>query len=214
MKILSIAIKIFLLFFMVFLIFCVLYFIKSRLPFQFSEKYSISQYFPFKYLARSEIISVPESGFIMADDFDFGRIFSRWYHLWAQVENGAKLDSSREGYGQSICLTLENNNNQAWSLSPGGLVPVEIGTVISFQAMVMKNSLDQSISLQLNGFNEIHEMVTPKLAGTEKEPVPGKWESLRLEMKIPEGIRFITPRIKGAGPGLFKIDKIRLAKEK
>jgi len=199
---------------MVFLIFCVLYFIKSRLPFQFSEKYSISQYFPFKYLARSEIISVPESGLIMTDDFDSGRIFSRWYHLWAQVENGAKLDSSREGYGPSICLTVENKNNQAWSLSPGGLVQVESGTVISFQAMVMKNSLDQSIRLQLNGFNEIREMVIPKLAGTEMESMPGKWELLRLELKIPEGIRFITPRIRGAGPGLFKIDNIRLAKEK
>ena len=214
MKILSIAIKIFLLFFMVFLIFCVLYFIKSRLPFQFSEKYSISHYFPFKYLARSEIISVPKSGFIIVDDFNFGGIFSRWYHLWAQVENGAKLDSSREGYGQTKCLTVENNNNQAWSLSPGGLVPVEKGTLISFQAMVMKNSLDQSIRLQFNGFNEIREMVMPKLAATEKEPVPGKWELLRLEIEIPEGIRFITPRIRGAGPGFFKIDNIRLAKEK
>jgi hypothetical protein len=184
------------------------------LPFQFSEKYSISQYFPFKYLARSEIITIPESGFIMTDDFDFGRIFSRWHHLWAQVENGVKLNNSREGYGQTKCLTVQNNNSKAWSLSPGALIQVTKGDMISFQALVMKEFITQSISLQLRGYDETRKETAPKLARTEKEPVPGKWELLRMEMLIPEGIRFITPKIRGAGSGLFKIDNIEISKEK
>lgn len=214
MKIISVAVRMFLLCCAAFLIFCVLYFFKSRLPFQFSKKYEIHQYFPFNYLYRSEVIGIPDSGNIMHDNFDSFRYFSKWYHLWAEVKDSVETGSSREGYKNSSCLTVKNTGMGAWTLSPGSFIRVIPGDMISFQAEVMKEFKDQDISLQFRGFNQVQELADSKLARTKTEISPGKWESLRIEIQIPAGIGFITPKIRGTGPGLFKIDNIELKKEK
>ena len=208
------AVSIFLLGCAAFLIFCILYFFKSRLPFQFSKKYEIHQYFPFNYLYRSEVMEIPDSGDIMNENFDSFRYFSRWYHLWAEVKGSVETGSSRKGYKNSSCLAVKNTGMGAWSLSPGSFIRVRPGDVISFQAEVIKEFEDQDISIQFRGFNQNRDMTEPKLARTKTRISPGKWELLRIEIQIPAGIGFITPKIRGTGPGLFKIDNIELKKEK
>jgi len=192
-------------------LFCVAYYFKSRLPFEFSKQYSLHQYVPFKYLVRDDTLTVSRPGIVMADNFNKWHYFSRWYHIWMQEKKMVDIESSENGYQGSACFAILSRSLKSWYISPVVYIRVTPGDRFSFEAVLMKDFPEQTAKLQVIGYDDRRVMVQKKLAEKSVDPIPGQWGLIRVEFTIPSGITYITPRIRGAGLGRTKIDNIRVS---
>lgn len=210
-RLLSILIKGVLIGCIAFVLFCVAYYFKSRLPFEFSKQYSLHQYVPFKYLVRDETLTASRPGIIMTDDFNRWHYFSRWYHIWMQEKGKVDIESSKNGYQGSNSFAIINRSLETWYISPVVYIRVTPGSRISFEAVLMTDFPEQTARLQVMGYDAHRTMVQKKMAEINFDQVHGEWGLIRIEFLIPPGIRYITPRIRGAGLGRTKIDNIRIS---
>ena len=212
-KVFVVLIKGFLILLILFLIFCIAYFFKSRMPFQFSEKYSIHQYFPFNYLARGNVIDASQNEFFMKEDFNSLGYLSRWYHIWAKEPAKVTLKISNTGYNSTACLSIISSSEKAWSLSPTADVKVNSGDSFMFQTDILLASDGHSAGLRIVGYNDKKETIFPKMIISDFSALKGEWQNLKTIFVIPDGVQYITPRIRGQGIGQFKIDNIELVKK-
>ncbi|MBA3009092.1 MAG: hypothetical protein KKF12_00045 [Proteobacteria bacterium] len=210
-RIFSFLIKGLLIVSLTFALFCVAYYFKSRLPFEFSKQYSLHQYVPFKYLVRDDTLTASGPGVIMADDFNRWHYFSRWYHIWMQEKGMVDIESSENGYQGSACFAILSRSLKSWYISPVVYIRVTPGDRLSFEAVLMKDFPEQTIRLQVIGYDYQRVMVQKKMGEKSFDPIPGQWSLTRVEVTIPSGVMYITPRIRGAGLGKTKIDNIRVS---
>ena len=195
-----------------FILFCGAYFVKSRLPFQFAEDVSIHQYFPFNYLARKDTFELAIPDFVLAERFDKWAIFSRWYHIWAKERDRVDMGPSDSGYQGSGCFAVVSRSEKTWSLSPAVYIEVAPGSTIAYEALVMRDFETQGAGLRLVGFDRNKQPLNNRLARVEAIGTQGEWEALSLTLTVPEGIAYITPRIRGTGTGKTRVDNIRVSR--
>jgi hypothetical protein len=191
-----------------FCLFCALYFLKSRLPFEFSEKISLHQYAPFKYLVRKDTFGLGGPEPVMAEDFNRWVYFSRWYHLWAGEAKRVELRPEENGYGGTGGLGVISRSRQGWTVSAPVFIAVAPGTRLVFEAMLYRDFPAQEAGLRLAGFDRTKKRVDNRLAKTEMRGDPGRWEKLTLAYTVPQGIAYVRPRIRGKGTGRVKLDNI------
>lgn len=209
-KLLNITIRTGLILLNLFLLACVLYGIKSYLPFQISEKYSVHQYFPFKYIYRRNVIHAPARGQILVEDFSTPRFLSRWYHLWSAVPDSVALETSEAGYRSGDCLVVVNKTAFAWALSSGASIQVAPGQVLRFSVMVHKERVDQEIGLRVDGLTQKEQLGFPKFVIQDAIVQSGAWVPFSHSFAIPEGVHYIELKIRGTGMGCLKLDNIEL----
>lgn len=209
-RFLNITIKTGLILLNLFLLVCVLYGIKSYLPFQISEKYSIHQYFPFKYIYRRNVIHAPARGQILTEDFSTPRFLSRWYHIWSAVPDSVVLETSEAGYKVGNCLVVLNKTAFAWTLSSGASIRVAPGQMLRFSMMVHKEGEGQEIGLRVDGLTTEEQLGFPKFVIQDATIQAGAWVLFSHSFTIPEGVYYIELKIRGTGKGRFKLDNIEL----
>ncbi len=196
-----------------FVLFCAAYFVKSRLPFEFSKEASIHQYFPFNYLARKDTFELSIPGLVLADNFDEWPIFSRWYHIWAKEKEKVEVQPDENGYRGSECLSVISRSQKSWSVSPAVYIEVAPGTTIFFEAVLKKDFEEQKAGLRLVGFDGNKRPLGKRLAKVEMTGPHGQWEPLKMSFTVPDGMTYITPRIRGIGMGKTRMDNIRVSRQ-
>lgn len=196
-----------------FVLFCGAYFVKSRLPFEFSTEVSIHQYFPFNYLARKDTFELSIPGLVLADNFDDWPIFSRWYHIWAKERDKVAIQPDDNGFRGSGCLSVVSRSQKSWSISPAVYIEVAPGTPMVFEAALKKDLEEQRAGLRLVGLDRNKQPMDTRLAQAEMTGPFGQWESLKINVTVPEGIAYVTPRIRGIGMGKIRVDNIRVVRQ-
>lgn len=196
-----------------FVLFCAAYFVKSRLPFQFSETISIHQYFPFNYLARKDTFELSGPGPVLADNFDKWIFFSRWYHIWSSEADKVEIVPDDNGYNGSGCLSVVSRSNKAWAVSPSVFIEVEPGTILVFNALVKTDLEGQNAGLRLAGFDRAKKKRDGQLARVEMPAAHSQWHALEMRFTVPEGITYVSPRIRGTGMGKTRMDNIVVSRQ-
>lgn len=197
-----------------FLGFCIAYYFKSRLPFEFSRQYSLHQYFPFKYLAREEVIEPDGPGTVMEEDFNAWQSFSRWYHIWMAEKGTVELGAGENGYRNSESLFVANKGGSVWSISPAVYIRVVPGDLYSFQAMLRTNLPGQAAGLRVVFYDGYKDKVEKRGESSDITGTEDTWKRARFEFSIPRGVGYIVPRVRGTGRGVTRIDDIVIKKKK
>ncbi|TKB25000.1 hypothetical protein FCL47_15225 [Desulfopila sp. IMCC35006] len=58
------------------------YWLKSNIGIDYFEKFTLSKFFPFKYLIEHNVIDVPVPGILLDDSFDSFSLLGNWTPLW------------------------------------------------------------------------------------------------------------------------------------
>lgn len=196
-----------------FCLFCALYYVKNRLPFELSTRISIHQYFPFKYLVRKDTFELSRPGPVMSEDFEGWVYFSRWYHLWAKEGERVDLHSEENGFSGSNALRVISRSKEGWVVSPPVFIAVEPGTQVVFEAMLYRDFATQEAGLRLSGFDNAKIELNSKLTVADMAGAPGGWEKVSLVYIVPKGIAYVRPRIRGKGIGRVKLDNILVSRD-
>ena len=186
------------------------YWLKSNLGIGFSDKYSLSKYFPFNYLAPRKTILNPEPGIILDDSFDSFSLFGNWSSLWMREEGKVtkKLDSN--GIDDSRCLVIKSSSTKSWSCSYKKMIRVREGDVFNYKASMKLQGDNLSAYAGVATFDADEEVISWN-DFTEQVDRTNEWVAMKKTFTIPKGISYIRFRLSGAGTGEFRFDNIQLS---
>jgi hypothetical protein len=183
------------------------YWLKVQVGINIFNSYSISTYFPFKYL-YNDVIESPEPGILLSEDFDRKRIFRIFTLSWIK-ENGLVTDEiSPYGIKGSRCLLIKSNSNGYWVYSHRKKVKVRRGDLFNFEGLVRMTGGASHAWLSVVAFDENNEAIDWNLfkSKTDKK---GEWIKVEKQFDIPDdNIRYIRFRLVGKGHGEFQFDNI------
>ena len=82
------------------------------------ESYSLSEYFPFKYLTGGLIV-IPEPGETIIDEsFNSKSLFKKnWWLLWMREEGKVSITYDLDGINNSRSLLIKSDSEKKWSYS-------------------------------------------------------------------------------------------------
>jgi hypothetical protein len=188
------------------------YWIKCQTSANLSESVSLSNFIPFKYLLRNDVISVPEPGIILYDSFEKIPIISNWSKLWMREEGKVTRCYDSNGINNSRCLLVKNNSTKSWAYSHNKYVEVLKGDVFSFEGFAKIQGDKISAYAGIAAFDK-HKKPIKWNYISEKVEETNKWIKIKKKFIIPDNIKYIRFRLSGVGIGGFKFDDICFRKE-
>jgi len=189
------------------------YWFKTRAGIDFSKSYSLSDYIPFKYLKRNDIIVAPNPGMILNETFDSISVFDDWGNLWMREENSVTKGYDKNGINNSRCLLIRSNSEKSWVCSYYGLIEVHKGDRFSFKGVTKLKGETISAYAGVAAFDKNRKAITWNYI-QEKVGKKNLWSNFAGSFSISDdGINFIRFRLSGIGIGEFRFDDIRFRKE-
>ena len=188
------------------------YWIKCQTSANLSESVSLSNFIPFKYLQRNDVISVPEPGIILYDSFEKRPLISNWSKLWMREEGKVTLDYDSNGINNSRCLLVKSNSTKSWVYSHNKYVEVMKGDVFSFEGFAKIQGDKISAYAGIAAFDK-HKKPIKWNYISEKVGKTNKWIKVNNRFIVPKGVNYIGFRLSGVGIGEFKFDNICFRKE-
>lgn len=187
------------------------YWLKCHVSINASESYSLSNYIPFKYLQRNNVISVPEPGIILNDSFETKPFISNWSELWMRDKDKVTLGYDSNGINNSRCLLVKSNSIKSWAYSHNKYVEVLEGDVFSFEGFVKIQGDKISAYAGIAAFDKQKKPIKWNYI-SEKVDKAKKWITIKKKFIIPDNIKYISFRLSGVGIGEFRFDDISFKK--
>jgi hypothetical protein len=186
------------------------YWLKSNLGINFSEKYSLSEYFPFNYLYTGTVILDDlEPGIILKDSFDSFSLFGNWSSLWMREEGKVTKGHDTNGLDNSRCLVIKSSSTKSWSCSYKKMIRVREGDVFNYKVSVKLRGDNLSAYVSVATFDADEEVISWN-DFTKQVDKTNEWVAIKNTFTIPNGISYIRFRISGTGTGEFRFDDIHL----
>ena len=188
------------------------YWLKNLIGINTFESYSISKYFPFKYLQRDLTIN-PEQGEIIIDEsFDKNGLFKKtWGYFWMREKGKVTLNYDKNGFHNSRCLLIKSNSDKSWTYSSLKFVEVKKGDVFSYEGFSCFQGEDAYATFSLASYDKDKNVIKWDY---EKTIVSqnNKINKITKRFTVTDGIAFIKFRITGVGVGEFRFDDIKFRK--
>ncbi len=188
------------------------YWIKCQTSTNLSESVSLSNFIPFKYFQRNDVISVPEPGIILSDSFEKRPIINNWSKLWMREKGKVTQSYDSNGTNNSRCLLVKSNSTKSWVYSHNKYVEVLKGDVFSFEGFAKIQGDKISAYAGIAAFDK-HKKPIKWNYISEKVDKTKKWIKVKSKFVVPNGINYICFRLSGVGIGKFKFDDIIFKKE-
>ena len=205
--------KRYLLVFLIPTLFVFAYWLKCQLGINYSNSFSISSYFPFKYLIN-DVIKSPEPGIIIEDNFDKKRFIRIWSNLWMQKNGTVTKKISLNGINGSKCLLIKNAGKGSWRYSQNKSVEVKKGDIFYFEGFVNIKGDNLSAYLSVASLDENKKLINLHFF-KEKVNKTGVWIRIEKQFKISDdNIRYICLWLAGLGKGDYRFDNIIFRKIK
>jgi hypothetical protein len=203
--------KYFLLIFIIIIPFAI-YWLKCFLGINVSDLYSLSNYFPFKYFQRNDIIKNTFPGIIINESFDTYSIIRKWSDIWTEDKGNVELSYSRNETDSSRCLLIRNLSNQSWSYSYSKIIEVKKNNVFIFCTSIKLYGENLTGKAGFTILDENHKVIKWNYF-SEETKITNEWINLQREFTISENIRYIQFRLSGTGSGDFFYDDIKISKK-
>jgi hypothetical protein len=190
------------------------YWFKGRLGINISEEYTLSEYFPFKYLVKDSTVH-PEPGETIIDEpFNPKSFFERavWL-LWMRDEGSVIVTYDLGGINNSRCLLVESSSKNKWSYTYRTYIEVQKGDVFSFEGFARVPDKDLSLAFTIASFDKDRKIIEWNSSKPEIYR-NNQFEMLTKQFTVADGTRFIRFRITGSGIGKFRFDDIKFRKLK
>ncbi len=190
------------------------YWFKAMRGINVFESYSLSSYFPFKYLIQDVVIN-PEPGEVIIDEsFNPKSLFKRnWWFIWMREEGKVAMSYCLDGVNNSRCLLIKSSSEKKWSYTYRKYIEVKKGDVFSFEGSAKIQDADLSLAFSIASFDKDKKVVS----WNSDHPSAyrnNQYEMLTKKFTVTDGVRFIRFRILGAGVGDFRFDDINFRKVK
>jgi len=188
------------------------YWIKNLIGLNIFEPYSLSKFFPFKYLQRDYTLR-PESGeTIISESFNTSSLFKKSrFHLWMSEKGKVVHDYDTNGFHNSRCLLIKSNSDKSWAFSTRKFVEVKKGDVFSYKGFSSLKGEDVYATFCLVSFDKDKNVIKWDY---EKTIISqnNKVIKVRKRFTVTDGVVFIKFRITGRGVGEFRFDDIEFRK--
>jgi hypothetical protein len=196
-----------LLFFLIPTLFVFLYWLKCQIGINYSNSFSISSYFPFKYLTN-DVIKSPEPGIILEDNFEKKRFIRRWSNLWMQKNGTVTKKISLNGINGSKCLLIKNTGKGSWRYSQNKSIEVKKGDILYFEGFVSIKGDNLSAYLSVASLDKNKNLIDLNFI-KEKVNKTGQWIRVEKQFNISDdNIRYICLWLSGVGKGDYRFDNI------
>lgn len=190
------------------------YLFKAIIGIDIFETYSLSEYFPFKYLTGGLIV-IPESGETIIDEsFNSKSLFKKnWWLLWMREEGKVSATYDLEGINNSGCLAIKSNSEKKWSYSYRKFIKVQKGDVFRLEGYAKIKDKDLSVAISIASYDKDKKVIN---LNSEKVRINrnNQFDKATKSFTIGDGIGFIRFRIIGSGVGEAKLDNMNLRKLK
>jgi len=187
------------------------YWLKLQRGLDFFDSFSLSGYFPFKYLSDNNIES-PEKGILISEDFDKKRLFKSFSELWMKEKGTAKKAYSSDGYKGSRCFLVINSSSGSWASSYRKKFKVKKGDHFYIEGFTKITGHTPHAYLSVAAFDKNDDAINWNYfrKGADKK---GKWIQIDKHFIIPnENIKSINFRLVGVGKGEYLFDNILFCK--
>ena len=189
------------------------YWAKSKLGINFSDSFSISKYFPFKYLTRSNVIKASVTGELINEPFESKLLPNNWSKLWMKEKGKVTQGYDKNGINNSRTLLIKSNSSKSWSYSHNMFIQVEPGDNFRFEGLVKTNGKAVTAFLGVASF-DMNKKVIKWSHVRKKVDKTNLWVNVKEHFKISSNeIEYIRLRLTGYGIGEFWFDEIKLMKE-
>jgi len=176
------------------------------------ESYSLSKYFPFKYLQLDSML-YPDSGdIIIAESFNTSYFFKRnWSNLWMAEKDKVVRDYDINGFHNSRCLLIKSSSKKSWAYSSLKYIAVKKGDAFSYSGFISLQGKNTYAIFCLASFDKYKNVINWSY---EKTKISQNNKVVKIERKftITDKIAFIKFRIIGRGVGEYRFDDIELSK--
>ena len=184
-----------------------LYWFKNLLGINVSSLYSFSNFFPFKYLQRNDIIKHTCSGIIINESFNSYSIIKKWSDIWIEDKGGLELSYGFNDMNSSRCLLIKNKSKQSWSYSYSKMIEVEKNNVFIFCTSVKLHGDNLIGKAGFTILDENQDVIKWNYF-SEETGITNRWIILQKKFTISENIRYIQFRLSSNGSGEFYYDDI------
>ncbi len=183
------------------------YWLKSNIGINFSEKYTLSEYFPFYYFTPNRIINNQPPGIILEDSFDSFSFFGNWTSLWMREQGKVTKELDEHGVENSRCLVIKSSSTKSWSYSHRNSIKVTKGDVFTFQVAVKLRGGNIIAQASVSASDENMSIVSWNYA-KESTDIRNDWVLIKQTFTIPDNIGYIRLKLSGSGKGEFRFDDI------
>jgi len=187
------------------------YWLKCRMSIDFSEKYSVSKYIPFKYLTGNDVIAYPEPGVLLSDSFNSRRLFRNWSNLWMREKGSVTRHYEPGGSNNTRCLVVTSTSEKSWSIPHNKFVEVKKGDTFSYEVSVRLQGGNIAAYAGVAAFDENKHAVSWDY-NLQKADATGRWVRIEQQFRIADVVPYIQFRIVGTGAGEYRFDDVRFEK--
>jgi len=184
------------------------YWLKNRIGINFFQTFSLSNYFPFKYLDGPQIIGIDQKGVLLNENFDTYRLFHNWHGVYIEGEGKIIQTISPNERDTSRCLLIINRDAKNWSISHNKFIEVNAGDYFTYKAKVKISNGDPVAIIGVDSFDKDMKIITWCYSKIKSDKLD-KWNNLVNSFSIDdEKIKYIRFRISGVGQGEYRFDDI------
>jgi len=189
-------------------LFLVIYWIKNQAGINLSDSFSLSDYGPFKYLRKNQIISMQNPGVIFDDSFDSLRLFDNWFISWMQEEGRVTKGYDSNGGNNSRCLLIRSSSEKSWVCAYYWFVEVHKGDRFNFKGVAKLKGEKVSAYVSMAAYDKDKKAINWNYI-QEKVGKKDLWANFDRSFIISDdGINYIRFRLSGSGVGEFRFDGI------
>jgi len=189
------------------------YWLKNQVGINVFYTLSLSNYFPFKYLNRSQIISADQQGILLSDDFDKPRLINNWHGIFTEEKGKVIQRLSSSSRNDSRCLLIINREVENWSVSHNYFIAVNLGNQFTYSARVEISGRNPVANICVDSFDENMKIMTWGYSKAKFEEL-NKWVKLVKTFSITDkDVKYIRFRINGVGKGEYRFDDIVLKRK-
>ena len=189
------------------------YWLKCQLGIEFSDSIDISQYIPFSYLSRNEVIKAHKQGELISETFNRPKwLLNNWSELW-MAENGKVTQAyDNSGTNNSRALLIKSKSSKSWAYSYNMFVQVNPGDKFILEGFVKVEGKEATAYIGVASFDMNKNVIDYDYIrkGVSESETRAKTEEM---FTVADGIGYICLRLTGSGVGECRFDDIRLIKE-
>lgn len=186
------------------------YWLKSQAGWNISDSFSLSRYFPFKYLTKSDVIKMPKPGIVITESFE-SRFVNKWPGLWMKEKGKVTREFSLSGRSNTRCLLVKSSSPKSWSCAYGKFIEVQSGDQFGFEGFVKQEGQSTLAGISISAFDKDKKVVKWGYV-REKENETGIWSKLNNRFRITDSVAYIKVHLYGRGVGEFRFDDIKVVK--
>ena len=188
------------------------YWAKCQAGLNLFNSFSVHNYFPFKYLTKSDVIKSPESGIVIDETFNTRLfLFHNWSHPWTEENGKVTWGYDANGTNESGCLLIRSSSAKGWCCSSSQYIEVQEGDHFRFEGWIREQDERSHASLGITTFDKDKKVLKWGYLRVEANKV-GPWCDVKETFPIKDKVHYIKIILSGHGIGEYRFDDIRLTK--